>query len=1541
MLQGAELEGAPEPAPEEPAPETSAAEGAPAELAPEEPAPETSAAEGAPAEPAPEEPAPETSAADESVAPYMFLWVFRESEGGNWLPLPQRMSVLLSKYSPKTLDDVHFEGVQAAAAFAHEIRVPILEARSIAAEMGADIAEFRYVVDWDNAQDKAGIGGSKIGEYVTGLDIDEQLATTLCDMCIRNGVFASMSDVSNLAYRLASLNIVCTTNLCRPGGQTAKKTDAVETLVGFCSWCKRTTMHQLQIKRVGRRDTFVCQSCQNMSKICEACTKSALCPPGMACERSFDDANCYVHTYLKPPPHGAAMPDDAVPLALLNNPVSCCPWCGVQCAQLLSEANHAPRRSAYKCSECSQRTLPCKGKVHVQAAVPHESAGAAGAALQMESLETTFDVPPAVIGDMQQLRNDLTTPVDTKGNVEHAELLAHLKESILGEPATDAAVGAAGAAVTPASSPWVSLGFQNEDPATDFRAVGLLGLMTMIFFADRAQATVIEMVNHGTTSAGQPAIERSTSAPSGRSFPFALASINISKMLADILEIDCPVHDSPWLERVMNLITEDARGQSVAVVFLELHNAVLAKLFMMWCGRNATVVAFGELLAECSTNLKQFLSAPGPTLEALSTWATQPLLKANATGEWGASFEGFEEQKYRLFHRFTNRTEYQLELIDDYTETGRFWEAAPPLIEPGATVTWGTCGKKGFVGMSTGTCGAVAYRGPTFLVVLAHSYPVVGADVAAGGLYAQLAMPSLRSHYDRVIGTKAQEENQLEKLLLSKGGIDWSRTGVPAPSTEQNRIEWTLESVEEDTDAILYQKWLQPCAALKLEPKFVILKFANKCKAAHAKLVFENIWWEVGEWWERPPASIDAGSTVAFGACGKKGLVLHSGTAGTALFRGPDFDVTISFSNPLVVGAQRAVGAIYGKEELPANANLQDVHTALIGSKETSVAAHGVKLSWELPTTGSRLGGSQTCWTLTDTEGGGGGGEHGGGTDGDGLDGGSSPTAFCRGYALWDDDLCFDCKGIGFDEQHLRSTAATPIFCSWCFATSPGFKLVRRNKTSRDEWECTQCGGECFRCQKPGGCENMARGGTANMAGFSRLRCDFCRLGKVECARIGIRMERADEHFAFLSENAAAMRNELTRDSKEFRSATACLMTRPFICLVAMGWRQRRSLCMQLGWALVESSNFGVPHAEALEIVEKPGSGILSRSNQSYEKLNPGASNADWDEVLTRTLAACFGICRHVKSSDVADPAGQLLRPIKEVLRQKAERRARLTDGGDPRVRTLEDEVLEKLWLSRAGLQTPEARDLMDQSLLSPEVHLLGQKLKQAGVTSDLAARYFLLSAQEAAAAAAAHQPVSAAAAEMASAEPASSAAERRSLFLSQTEAAVDTETETEADVLHKPVLHSTEIAAAIGKAQLGEDSLAAAVSPEQMVSAGTESKAAEQQGKEVVKEGMARTAGTRAAAVAMQASWQLPMRATGNALIAPVVGSAGAVALTSTMFGIGVALVVKDIVKIAIGSSEGRLLPVVRAVVLTRYTLALRGIILEDMCQLSDGGIE
>ena len=60
-------------------------------------------------------------------------------------------------------------------------------------------------------------------------------------------------------------------------------------------------------------------------------------------------------------------------------------------------------------------------------------------------------------------------------------------------------------------------------------------------------------------------------------------------------------------------------------------------------------------------------------------------------------------------------------------------------------------------------------------------------------------------------------------------------------------------------------------------------------------------------------------------------------------------------------------------------------------------------------------------------------------------------------------------------------------------------------------------------------------------------------------------MATMDAAFREISTSTDAMRAALKRDSPELKLAVAAGMLRPFLCLVAMGWRQRRSLAMQLG----------------------------------------------------------------------------------------------------------------------------------------------------------------------------------------------------------------------------------------------------------------------------------------------------------------------------------------------------------------------------------------
>jgi hypothetical protein len=141
-------------------------------------------------------------------------------------------------------------------------------------------------------------------------------------------------------------------------------------------------------------------------------------------------------------------------------PTAECPWCGAVCTQLLDEVNHRPRRSAYKCSRCKQRTLPCKGKAHRAGALADE----------LEQLREELGTLPAGLATaVQRLREELGTPVDRE-DAAHDELLARLRARVVPGADDD-------------GSAWARIGFEDEGPVAGFGATGVLGLRAMAFTA--------------------------------------------------------------------------------------------------------------------------------------------------------------------------------------------------------------------------------------------------------------------------------------------------------------------------------------------------------------------------------------------------------------------------------------------------------------------------------------------------------------------------------------------------------------------------------------------------------------------------------------------------------------------------------------------------------------------------------------------------------------------------------------------------------------------------------------------------------------------------------------------------------------------------------------------------------------------------------------------------------------------------------------------------------------------------------------------------
>jgi len=69
------------------------------------------------------------------------------------------------------------------------------------------------------------------------------------------------------------------------------------------------------------------------------------------------------------------------------------------------------------------------------------------------------------------------------------------------------------------SPQWKRLGFQGNDPSTDFRGMGILGLEMLVYFAGNYTAQVVEMIS------------------SHPEYPFAVSGINITSMIMDLCEM--------------------------------------------------------------------------------------------------------------------------------------------------------------------------------------------------------------------------------------------------------------------------------------------------------------------------------------------------------------------------------------------------------------------------------------------------------------------------------------------------------------------------------------------------------------------------------------------------------------------------------------------------------------------------------------------------------------------------------------------------------------------------------------------------------------------------------------------------------------------------------------------------------------------------------------------------------------------------------------------------------------------------------------------
>jgi hypothetical protein len=89
---------------------------------------------------------------------------------------------------------------------------------------------------------------------------------------------------------------------------------------------------------------------------------------------------------------------------------------------------------------------------------------------------------------------------------------------------------------------------QGNDPATDFRGMGLLGLTTILYFARHHADTLSALLKHGRSVVLSPPPTSPSVSPLGvrvsrfflsyRSYPWASTGINLTQMLFKSLKLD-------------------------------------------------------------------------------------------------------------------------------------------------------------------------------------------------------------------------------------------------------------------------------------------------------------------------------------------------------------------------------------------------------------------------------------------------------------------------------------------------------------------------------------------------------------------------------------------------------------------------------------------------------------------------------------------------------------------------------------------------------------------------------------------------------------------------------------------------------------------------------------------------------------------------------------------------------------------------------------------------------------------------------------------
>ncbi|GAB2295833.1 hypothetical protein Dimus_029986 [Dionaea muscipula] len=136
---------------------------------------------------------------------------------------------------------------------------------------------------------------------------------------------------------------------------------------------------------------------------------------------------------------------------------------------------------------------------------------------------------------------------------------------------------------------WKEMGWQGQDPSTDFRGGGYISLENLIYFAEEYPESFQNLLHKRDGKRAE------------WEYPFAVAGINISFMLAQMLDLQSGKPTTMAAARFLELLGEDETA------FDHLFCVAFQMMDAQWLAKRASYMEFNDVLKSTRTQLEREL----------------------------------------------------------------------------------------------------------------------------------------------------------------------------------------------------------------------------------------------------------------------------------------------------------------------------------------------------------------------------------------------------------------------------------------------------------------------------------------------------------------------------------------------------------------------------------------------------------------------------------------------------------------------------------------------------------------------------------------------------------------------------------------------------------------------------------------------------------------------------------------------------------------------------------------------------------------------